>query len=92
MHGHSEELKERTFGLEVFDRSPDYDTNAGPVVRFSASEVRKRLAQYYSESGESSHLQILLPLGCYVPEFSVTPARSAVTSTDSGIEVLDESE
>ena len=69
LDGHSEELKERTLGVEVFDRPPDYDTNADPVVRFSASEVRKRLAQYYSEEGESSHLQIQLPLGCYVPEF-----------------------
>ena len=69
LDGHLEELKERTLGIEVFDRSPDYDTNADPVVRFSASEVRKRLAQYYSECGESSQLQIQLPLGCYVPEF-----------------------
>jgi hypothetical protein len=69
LDGHSEELKERTLGVEVFDRSPDYDTNDDPVVRFSASEVRKRLAQYYNENDESSHLQIQLPLGCYVPEF-----------------------
>jgi hypothetical protein len=69
LDGHSEELKERTLGVEVFDRPLDYDTNADPVVRFSASEVRKRLAQYYSECGESSQLQIQLPLGCYVPEF-----------------------
>ena len=69
LDGHTVELKERTLGVEVFDRSPDYDTNDDPVVRFSASEVRKRIAQYYSEDGESSQLQIHLPLGCYVPEF-----------------------
>jgi hypothetical protein len=69
LDGHSDELKERTLGVEVFDRSPDYDTNADPVVRFSASEVRKRLAQYYSECDESSQLLIQLPLGSYVPEF-----------------------
>src|ERR1035441_7240339 len=69
LDGHSEELKERTLGVEVFDRPPDYDTNADPVVRFSASEVRKRLAQYYSECDDSSQLLIQLPLGSYVPEF-----------------------
>jgi hypothetical protein len=76
LDGHAEELKERTLGVEVFDRSPDYDTNDDPVVRFSASEVRKRLAQYYGEGGKDSQLQIQLPLGCYVPEFRqkiVTP-------------------
>lgn len=80
LDGHSEELKERTLGVEVFDRSPDYDTNDDPVVRFSASEVRKRLAQYYGEDGASSQLQIQLPLGCYVPEFKLKSAAPAVSA------------
>jgi hypothetical protein len=67
--GRSSNLKERTLGVEVFGRSPDYDTSADPVVRFSASEVRKRLAQYYQENGNGARLQIELPLGSYVPEF-----------------------
>ena len=63
------DLKERTLGVEVFGRDPDYDTSADPVVRFSASEVRKRIAQYYHENGHNSRLQIEIPLGSYVPEF-----------------------
>lgn len=69
LDGRSRDLKERTLGVEVFGRSPDYDTNADPVVRFSASEVRKRIAQYYHESENVSRLRIELPLGSYVPEF-----------------------
>src|SRR5687767_7680735 len=46
-----ERLKERTIGVEVFDRAPHYDTNQDPVVRIAAGEVRKRLAQYYQEPG-----------------------------------------
>ncbi|MGB7264423.1 MAG: hypothetical protein WBC92_02855, partial [Terracidiphilus sp.] len=38
------DLKERTLGVEVFGRDPNYDTNADPVVRISAGEVRKRIA------------------------------------------------
>lgn len=45
--GNEDNLKERTIGIEVFHRPPDYDTNADPVVRLCAAEVRKRLAQYY---------------------------------------------
>ena len=45
--GNEDNLKERTLGVEVFHRSPDYDTNLDPVVRLCAAEVRKRLAQYY---------------------------------------------
>jgi hypothetical protein len=69
LDGHADELKERTLGVEVFDRQPDYDTNADPVVRFSAGEIRKRIAQYYHEGGADSRMQIDLPLGSYVPEF-----------------------
>jgi hypothetical protein len=73
LEGHADDLKERTLGVEVFGRYPDYDTSADPVVRFIASEVRKRIAQYYHENGNGSSLQIELPLGSYVPEFIPRP-------------------
>jgi hypothetical protein len=82
LEGRTGDLKERTLGIEVFGRAPDYDTSADPVVRFSASEVRKRLAQYYHEQGDRPGLQIELPLGSYVPQFflrnSDSPGAPAV--------------
>jgi hypothetical protein len=69
LDGQTDHLKERTLGIEVFNRVPDYDTSADPVVRFSAGEVRKRLAQYYQGAVEESEIQIHLPLGSYTPEF-----------------------
>lgn len=63
------ELKERTLGVEVFNRDAQYDTHQDPVVRITAGEVRKRLAQYYQEAGRESELRINLPAGSYVPEF-----------------------
>jgi hypothetical protein len=62
-------LKERTIGVEVFGRPPTYDTNADTVVRFTAGEVRKRLAAYYHEHGSASKIHISLPPGSYEPEF-----------------------
>src|ERR1035437_2209533 len=76
LDGHSGELKERTLGVEVFGRDPNYDTSADPVVRFSASEVRKRIAQYYHDNGKGSRLRIELPLGSYMPEFIPSPPAS----------------
>src|SRR5579885_2196757 len=67
--GNADELKERTLGVAVFHRAPDYDTGADPVVRNAASEVRKRLEEYYSEPGHETELRIRLPAGGYVPEF-----------------------
>lgn len=65
------DLKERTLGVEVFGRAPGYDTNSDPVVRISAGEVRKRIAQYYHENGHHSRVQIELPSGSYAPQFRV---------------------
>lgn len=83
LDGRTADLKERTLGVEVFGRHPDYDTNADPVVRFSASEVRKRIALYYHENGHGAHLQIELPLGSYVPEFH--PLEPAADRTHSNL-------
>jgi hypothetical protein len=79
LDGLADQLKERTLGVEVFGRHPDYDTNADPVVRFSAGEIRKRIAQYYHETTEESEIQIELPLGSYTPEFRIrlTPSEPA---------------
>lgn len=75
--GHPETLKERTLGIEVFHRQPDYDTNADPVVRVTAGEIRKRLAQYYQTAGREQELRLDLPVGSYVPHFSAAlPARN----------------
>ncbi len=60
-------LKERTLGVDVFDREPQYDTNQDPIVRGTAGEVRKRLAQYYLEAAENE-LRFSLPPGSYIPE------------------------
>ena len=65
----TEALKERTLGIEVFRRHTQYDTNADPVVRIAAGEVRKRLAQYYYDPSHISEIHIELPAGSYIPEF-----------------------
>jgi hypothetical protein len=69
LEGHGGHLKERALGVEVFGRFADYDTNADPVVRTSACEVRKRIAQYYHEPGHEDEIRIDLPSGSYIPEF-----------------------
>ena len=67
--GNNSLLKERLLGIEVFHRAPDYDTNTDPVVRVTAAEVRKRIAQYYQEPDHTQELRIELPTGSYVPRF-----------------------
>jgi len=90
--GEADSLKERTIGVEVFERSPSYDTNADTVVRYTAGEVRKRLSLHYHEVNEKPPVQILLPPGSYVPEFLYvqedekpleTPGRTLVHGNSS---------
>ena len=79
LEGHPEQLKERTIGMEVFNRKPDYDTSLDPVVRIAASEVRRRIAQYYYQPAHENELRIDLPSGTYSPEFHL-PVNNAVES------------
>src|ERR1700733_12879878 len=70
-------VKERSIGVEVFGREASYDTNHDPIVRTTAGEVRKRIAQYYHEPGHEREIRIELPAGSYVPEFVFQPGLSA---------------
>ena len=76
LDGQADQLKERTIGIEVFDRAPDYDSNSDHVVRSSASEIRKRLAMYYQESGNEAHIKIDLHPGGYVPSFRLQQTQT----------------
>jgi hypothetical protein len=69
LKGTSDQVKERLIGMEVFGRPPGYDANADPVVRVTAGEIRKRLAQYYYDPLHAGEIRIELPTGSYVPVF-----------------------
>lgn len=77
LDGGADQLKERLIGIEVFGRTPDYDANADPVVRVTAGETRKRLAQYYYDPEHGGELRIELPTGAYLPQFVRPAAESA---------------
>ena len=75
LRGETDDLKERILGIEVFQRTNGYDTNLDPVVRFSAGEVRRRIAQFYQNISEEGSIEIGLPVGSYVPQFFRVEAR-----------------
>jgi len=83
LDGKTDLLKERTLGIEVFDRTPTYDTNADTVVRYTAGEVRKRLMLYYSEQGRNTNIRISLPPGSYIPEFFLVQDASEDFQSDT---------
>jgi hypothetical protein len=78
LEGRTEFLKERLIGAELFHRPASYATGDDPVVRNKASEVRRRLANYYHEEAHSPSVRIELPVGSYVPEFHWNSDVSAI--------------
>ena len=65
----AEPLKERTIGVELFDRPNDYATGDDPVVRVQAGEVRRRLERYYRAATTEALVRIEIPVGSYSPVF-----------------------
>ena len=80
MNGSSGALKERSLGVALFQLPQDFDTGQHTIVRVTANEVRKKLAQHYlAENGSSHAVRIDLPPGSYSVEFRwETPPVDAV--------------
>lgn len=78
--GNFDQLKERLIGVELFKRSPTYDTGEDAIVRVTASDVRRRLLQHYGWFGTDCEFRIELPSGSYVPRISRRPQAEIIAS------------
>jgi len=87
VHGNPEGIKERTLGVEIFGRQPSYDTNADPIVRMTANEIRKRLAQYYQQPDRQTAVKIRLVPGTYIPEFDFDSTDTSVVNESTETQV-----
>jgi hypothetical protein len=76
LDGRFDELKERAMGVELFGREPTYDTGEDSIVRVTACDVRKRLTQFYSDSGHDAGVRVELHPGSYIPDFHNAPLSS----------------
>jgi hypothetical protein len=85
--GRADNLKERTLGIEVFGKDPNYDTNEDPIVRVTAGEIRKRIAQYYQEPGHEHEIRLLLPPGSYAPQFCFPENDKAANHKEQAVPV-----
>ena len=70
INGPNGALKERAIGVELFQLPQDFDAGQHTIVRVTANEVRKKLAQHYlAENGSYHPVRIGLPPGSYSAEF-----------------------
>jgi tetratricopeptide (TPR) repeat protein len=83
--GNVSALREMTLGIEVFRRPPgNFDPKKDPIVRVEARRLRDRLARYYVLEGEHAAVEIVVPIGSYIPlvrqRQPVEPAAAAQPS------------
>ena len=67
--GETDQLKEYSVGVEVFDRDDKYDPRLDSIVRVEAGRLRSRLDEYYNGEGAASPIRISLPKGGYSAQF-----------------------
>ena len=82
LDGNYDYLTERFLGAELFGRPINYETGTDSIVRVRANDVRRRLAQYYSEGHGGAQVVIELASGNYVPEFHWLAPKAADTAPD----------
>jgi len=65
-----EEATEQQIGIQVFGRSPGFNSSEDSIVRSNARLLRLKLSAYFSDEGASEPLIIEIPKGHYLPVFS----------------------
>lgn len=68
--GKADEIREYSIAIEALGRrEASFDSRYDPIVRVTARSLRKKLRELYKTDWQEHPLQIVLPLGHYVPEF-----------------------
>jgi beta-glucanase (GH16 family) len=84
--GKAGEIREYTIAVEALGRKEsNFDSQADPIVRVTARALRKKLGEYYESEGNDHRIQIVLPLGHYVPQF--VRRRDQIAESDTSADL-----
>ena len=92
--GETDQLKEYSVGIEVFERDDKYDPRLDSIVRVEAGRLRTKLDEYYNGlptvahgakagEGAASPVRISLPRGGYSAQFTPLSPPAVVAATPS---------
>ena len=76
-----EDATEQQIGIQVFQRSPGFNSSEDSIVRSQARLLRLKLAAYFNAEGASEPLIIEIPKGHYLPVFVPSPRTETVRET-----------
>jgi beta-glucanase (GH16 family) len=86
--GQTDDIREYTIAVEALGRKEaSFDSHIDPIVRVTARSLRKKLRQLYKTDCKDHPLQIVLPLGHYVPHF-VLPSENG-SPDDSSLDATE---
>lgn len=69
LRGGQDRIKGYTIAVEALGRGDDFNPQDDPIVRVEAMRLRRALQRYYADGGREDAVQIVLPVGSYVPVF-----------------------
>lgn len=81
--GRNADINEYNLGVRIFNRSPDFNPRADPIVRVQTHYLRARLAQYYAGPGAQDPVVIELPARTYVPRYPQPEAVAAPEAAEA---------
>jgi TolB-like protein len=86
LQGNSHQLKEYTIAVNVLDKPSSFKPQDNSIVRIHAGRLRRALNHYYNANETTEHINISVPLGSYVPVFSMNENdEEAYLSKGNGI-------
>lgn len=71
LDGNEASIKAYSIAVDVFGRPQSFDPQHDPIVRVQARRLRAALDEYYSQDGADESVRFHLPVGRYIPEFSI---------------------
>jgi hypothetical protein len=83
-----EDASEQQIGIQVFQRSPGFNSSEDSIVRSQARLLRLKLAAYFNAEGAAEPLVIEIPKGHYIPVF--LPSQRAEFARDLSEEDVQE--
>jgi hypothetical protein len=84
LRGGQDRIKGYTIAVEALGRGDDFNPQDDPIVRVEAMRLRRALQRYYANGGRDDAMQIVMPLGSYVPEFRRADSRIASSRPERG--------
>jgi hypothetical protein len=83
-----EDATEQQIGIQVFQRSPGFNSSEDSIVRSQARLLRLKLAAYFKAEGACEPLVIEIPKGHYLPVFLPQHIGFVKESPDEDVEEI----